>query len=174
VVDHRDPVGQLVRLLQVLRAEQDRGALAGERSDDLPDLVARARVQAGGRLVEEHQVRGHDQAGRDVQPAPHAAGVLLDEAGGRVREVERLEQLGGALLRSGALEAQQPPEQDQVLASGQVLVDGRELPGERDELADGVGLLDDVVAEDARAAGVRPEQGGEHANGRGLTGAVGP
>ena len=40
VVDHRDPFGQLVGLVEVLRAEQDGGALGLERADDCPNLVA--------------------------------------------------------------------------------------------------------------------------------------
>ena len=57
---------------------------AGQRAHDVPHLVARARVQAGRRLVEEHQLRRHDEAGRDVEPAPHAARVVLDEPAGRL------------------------------------------------------------------------------------------
>jgi len=57
VVDDGDPVGKLVGLLQVLSAEQDRRPLRDQRPDDAPDLVARARVEAARRLVEEHQLR---------------------------------------------------------------------------------------------------------------------
>ena len=56
VVDDRDPVGELVGLLEVLRAQQDGRARARERADDVPHLVARARVQPGGRLVEVEPV----------------------------------------------------------------------------------------------------------------------
>ena len=80
VVDHRDAVGELVGLVEVLRAQQHGGAEAGERADDVPHLVARARVQAGRRLVEEHELGGHDDAGGEVQPPAHAAGEVLHEA----------------------------------------------------------------------------------------------
>ena len=144
-----------------------------ERADDLPHLVARARVEPGGRLVEEHQARGDDDAGGDVEPPAHAAGVVLDLRGRRVGEAERVEQLVGARLRGAARVAEQARHQDQVLAAGQVLVDRRELAGEADEAAHGVGLGDDVVAEHAGAAGVRAQQRGEHADRRRLAGAVG-
>ena len=133
VVDDGDAVGELVGLVEVLRAEQDRRARRRERADDVPHLVARARVEPGGRLVEEHQLRRDDDAGRDVEPAPHAARVVLDQPAGGVVEVERLEQLGRARLGVGAAQAEQPAEQDQVLAAGQVLVDRGELAGEADE-----------------------------------------
>ena len=57
VVDHRDPVGELVGLLQVLGGQQDRRALAPQLAHDRPDLVAAARVEAGGRLVQEEHPR---------------------------------------------------------------------------------------------------------------------
>jgi hypothetical protein len=79
VVDDGDAVGELVGLLEVLRAEQHRGALGDERPDDLPHLVARARVEPGGRLVEEEQLGRDDEAGRDVEAAAHAAREVLDE-----------------------------------------------------------------------------------------------
>ena len=60
----------------------------GERADDVPDLVARARVEAGRRLVEEHQLRRDDDARRDVEPAPHPSGVVLDEAARRFGKTE--------------------------------------------------------------------------------------
>ena len=128
---------------------------AAQRADDVPDLVARARVQAGRRLVEEHQLGRDDDAGRDVQPPAHAAGVVLDEPAGGLLEPERLQQLGRARLGPGALEPEQPAEQDQVLAAGQVLVDGGELAGQADQAAHGVGLGDDVVPEHLRAAARR-------------------
>ena len=56
-VDDRDVVGQLVGLLQVLRGQQQRRALADQLADDLPHAEPAARVEAGGRLVEEQQPR---------------------------------------------------------------------------------------------------------------------
>ena len=55
-------------------------------------------------------------------------------------EPERVEQLVGARSRARRAVAEQPAEQDQVLAAGEVLVDGGELAGQADEPADGVGL----------------------------------
>ena len=48
----------------------------GQHPDDVPDLVAAPRVEAGGRLVEEQELRRHHQARGDVEPAPHAAGEI--------------------------------------------------------------------------------------------------
>ena len=73
VVDDRDPVGQPVGLVEVLRGEQDRCPVRHDAADDLPQCAAAARVQAGGRLVQEQQVGSDDDAGREVQLAAHAA-----------------------------------------------------------------------------------------------------
>ena len=173
-VDHGDPVGELIGLVEVLRAQQNRRALADERADDVPHLVARARVEAGRRLVEEHQLgRDHDARG-DVEPAPHAAGVVLDQPTGGLGKPEGVEQFVRPCARLLGPVAEQPAEQDEVLAAGEVLVDRGELAGQADERPHLVGLGDDVVAQHPRAAGVRPQQRGEHADRRRLAGTVGP
>src|SRR3712207_8131124 len=51
-----------------------------------------ARVQPGGRLVEEQHGRLRHQGAGQVQPAAHAAGVLADGALGGVGQVERSEE----------------------------------------------------------------------------------
>ena len=67
----------------------------------------------------------------------------------------------------------EPPDHDQVLPTGEVLVDGGVLAGEADALAHLVGLPDDVEPEDRGATGVGLEDRGEDADGGGLAGAVG-
>ena len=172
-VDHGDPVGELVGLVEVLRAEQDRGALRDERADDVPDLVARARVEARRRLVEEHELGRDDDARGDIDPPAHAAGVVLHEPTGRVGQPEGVEQLVRPRARLLGPVAEQPAEQDEVLAAGEVVVDRGQLAGQADERPHLVGLADDVVPEHARVAGVRAQERREHADRRRLAGAVG-
>src|SRR5207244_473065 len=71
-IEHRDAVGEVVRLIQVLRGEQDCDATGREVADNLPHGVTTARVQAGGRLVEEDDARFADQGHRQAEPAPPA------------------------------------------------------------------------------------------------------
>ena len=66
------------------------------------------------------------------------------------------------------------PDQAEVLPPGEVGVDRRELTGHPDHPPDRVGLLSDVVAEDARGSGVGLEHGGEDPDRGGLARAVGP
>ena len=84
-VDDLDPVGELVGLVEVLRGQQHGAALADQLADGLPHLAAGARVEAGGRLVQEDQRRPGDQAGGQVEPAAHAAGEVLDRLARRLR-----------------------------------------------------------------------------------------
>ena len=115
-VDHRDPVGQLVRLFEVLGGEQHGGAVPDEGAYGVPELVAAARVEAGGRLVQEEHLRRHDQAGGEVEPAAHAAGVLARRLAGRVGEPELLQQLVRPSPGDAWAEVVEPAEQGQVLS----------------------------------------------------------
>ena len=58
---------------------------ADEPGDDLPHRLPAARVEAGGRLVEEDHLGLADQARGEVEAAAHAAGVGARRAGGRRR-----------------------------------------------------------------------------------------
>jgi hypothetical protein len=73
LVEHRDPVGQLVCLVEVLGGEQDGDPGGGQRADDLPHGATAARVQAGGGLVEEDHPGPADESHRQVEPSPHPA-----------------------------------------------------------------------------------------------------
>lgn len=57
VVDHRDVVREVVGLLQILGGQQQRRTAGDELLDHVPQLLAVARVEAGGRLVHEHHGR---------------------------------------------------------------------------------------------------------------------
>ena len=174
VIDHRDPVGELVGLLEVLGREHDRRPLAHELAHDRPDLVAAARIEPGGGLVEKQDPRTREQARREVEPAAHPSGVRACRAVGGVGELEALQQLVRPPSRLVAREVEQAAEHLQVLPSGEDLVDGRELPGEPEQLANGRGLVHHVAPEYLRAPRVRREQRREHAHERGLPGPVRP
>ena len=69
---------------------------------------------------------------------------------------------------------QQPPDQQQVLKTRQILIDRRILAGQPDQLTDPVGLLDDVRAADQGVTGIGPQQRGQHPDHGGLPRAVRP
>ena len=174
MVHHRDRVGQLVGLLEVLGRQQEGRPLAHEVPDDLPHPEPAARIEARRRLVEDQQPRSPDERAAEVEPPPHAAGVRLHDPIRGIDEVELLEQLVGAppCLRRGQLV--EPAEQPQVLAAGQVLVHRGVLAGQADDAPDLIVLAKDVVACDPRTPGVGAEQRREDPHGRCLAGPVGP
>ena len=173
VVDHDDLVREPVGLLEVLRGQQHGRALGDARLDRLPHAEAGARVEPGGRLVEEDHRRAEDERGGEVQPPAHAARVRLGGPLARLGELEALEQLVRAPARLGARQVVELADHLEVLEAGQVLVDRGVLAGEADLGAQGVGVAHDVEARDARAAAVGLQQRGQDAYRGGLAGAVG-
>ena len=163
-----------VGLVQVLGGEQHRGAFGDPAFDRLPEADAAARVEPGGRLVEEEDRRPGDQGGGEVEAAAHPARVGADEAVGGFVEVEALQQLGGAGARLALRQVVEAADHLQVLGPGQVLVHRRVLTGEADLGPQPRRLAGDVEAGDAGAAAVGREQRGEDADRGRLAGAVGP
>ena len=65
-------------LVEVVRGQQHRGAVVAERLDQIPRLAARRRVEAGGRFVEEQQLRASDDAEGQVDATTLTAGERAD------------------------------------------------------------------------------------------------
>jgi hypothetical protein len=147
-------------------------AVGDQLADDAPHVVAAARVEAGGRFVEEDDPRVADQGHGEVEAALHTAGV---GGGGLLRglgEVEALQQFGGdpAPLLLG--QVVQVRHEEHVLLAGDQAVDGGELPGDADRGAHGLRVGGQVVTADPQVAGVGGDEGGEDLDGGGLAGAV--
>ena len=130
-------VGEPVGLLQVLRGEQHGRAL-GRRARSMTShrSLRLLRVEAGRRLVEEEHRRAVDEGGGEVEAAAHAAGVGARPAGrrrrrGRSARAARRPRPHGLRLRRWVSR----PTSAEVLAAGEVLVDGGVLAGEADALA---------------------------------------
>jgi len=96
-VQDRDPVGEPVGFLQVLRGEEDGHARGGQARDDLPHGQPARRIEAGRRLVKEDHRRTADQAGGEIKPAAHPARVGAHAPSAGRGQFELLEQLGRAL-----------------------------------------------------------------------------
>ena len=172
MVDHDDPIGELVGLVQVLRREQQGGAVRLELADERPHVDPAPRIEARRGLVEEEHVRTPDEAGRQVEPSAHATRVGLGRAISGIGEVEAFEHLGAATPSLSARQVVQAPDQLQVLEAGQVLVDGGALAGQADAEAELLGVAHDVEAGDLGAPGTGEQQGGEDPHGGRLACAV--
>ena len=73
LVDHADAVGHLLGFVDVVRGEDDGHAGVAQRAHDLPHVLAQLDVDAGGRLVEEQDLRLVRQRLGDQHAALHAA-----------------------------------------------------------------------------------------------------
>ena len=161
-VEECDRVGELVGLLEVLGREEHRDAVGDEGAHVVPQGAPAARVQPGGRLVEEDDPRPRHQGHGQVEASEQAAGELGAAGVGVVAEVELLDELVDPGTGGVAAEAAQVGDEPEVLADGEELVDGRELAGDPDEGAHGIRLAGDVVAADEGGAAVG---GGERRRG---------
>ena len=130
--DDRDPVGEALRLVHVVGGEEDGLAEVAQGGDRLPGLAPRLRVEAGGRLVEEEQLRIADQRHADVEAALLPAGEL---AGARVRLALEADRVDHLLDRSRP--AVVAGEQRERLGDGQVGVEAAALQDDPDPLAPG-------------------------------------
>ena len=107
--EHRDPVGDLEHLVQLVRDEDDRHPLGDEAAEDLEELDGLLRRQHGGRLVEDEDV------GAAVQRLEDLDALLLtdrDVPDARARvdvEAELIGELADAALGGGRVEQHAVP-----------------------------------------------------------------
>ena len=73
LVDDADPVGHFLRLLDVVRREDDGDAGGLKGANDLPHVLAQFDVDAGSRLVEEEDLGFVREGLGDQDAALHAA-----------------------------------------------------------------------------------------------------
>ena len=143
--------------------------------DRVPHLAAAARVEAGGRLVEEHHRRHGDQAHREVEAAPHAAGVGARRVGRR-RRPGRSARSSSVVRRPAARPRQmsQPAHHQQVLAPVSSSSTAAYWPGQADRRADLVRLVARSCPATVAAPRVGLQQCGEDPNGVVLPAPFGP
>src|SRR5438477_8654657 len=118
VVDDRHPVAERVGLLQVVRGEEDGHAFGAQPAYLVPQVRTALRVEPGGGLVEEDDLRRVDDPERDVDAAALATGVRLAFAVGELAELEALDGLHRALAGLRFADPVQPRLQYQLLARG--------------------------------------------------------
>ena len=140
--------------------------------DHFPELAARDRIDAAGRLVEEDDARLVEQRDRERQLLPPAERDRADELIGGVLEPEAREHPAGAVADVAIAQVVDAAVERDVLADGEVLVEREALAHVADVALDALGLAGDVVSGDGRAAGGGREQTGQHPDRGGLAGAV--
>ena len=142
-------VGDLVAalgLVHVVGGDQHGEALGGERVDLVPEFAPRLGIDAGGRLIEQQQLRARQRAGAERQPllpaAREFAGDLVLAAGrGPSRSI------AARAAARGLGDAVDARDEIEVLAHRQILIETEALGHVADLALDLVGLGADVVAE---------------------------
>jgi hypothetical protein len=146
-VDDHQAGREPVRLLEVVRREEDGHLLvAGEALDLPPQIGARLGVEASRRLVEEQHLRPVDEAEGDVEPALHAPGVGLGHPPAGVGQAEPFQQLLDALAPLGAEDPVDLGLHLEVLATRRVGIEPGPLPDSTDRAAHLLRVADDVEA----------------------------
>ena len=174
MVDDGDAVAELVGFIHVVRGHEDGEIAFGlEAGEHFPDGDAGDGVEAGGGFVEEEDFGFVDEAAGDFEAAAHAAGEHFDGFVGPLEEVDFFEELvddGAAFVAGHAVEL---GEDGHVFFGGEVKVGSHGLGDDADDFADVVGMACDVDAVDGGLTGGDGDEGGEHADEGGFSGAVG-
>jgi hypothetical protein len=173
-VDDRDRRAQLLELREDVRGDEDRLAQAAELPEQLPQLDAGPRVEAGRRLVQQQHQRVVDQRVRQAQALLHAAREALDVRVALRPEVHQVQEvadhpppaLGGNAVAAG--------EEVQVLPDLHVVVDPEAVRHEPEDATHVVGVPANRRARDLGVAPVRDQERGEDPQRRRLAGAVRP
>ena len=175
VVDHHDPVAERVRLVQVVRGQEDRGAeVVAQAAHVLPEVGPRLRVEPAWSARRGRRARAGG-SGPSRCPAVAAARRRGSWSGGSQTPSRSSwpEQVGapGAGLgrRAGRRAGRGRPAPRRPGPRGSVEPDWATYPIRR---RTPTGSRAQVAAGDGRRAGGRLEQGGEHPQRRGLAGAV--
>ena len=163
-VDDRDPVGELVGLVEVLRGEQHRAAVARRASRIVSHIWPRVRgsrpvVGSSRKISGGRRIRLAARSSRRRMP-PENFAIGRSAASSRPNCASRS---SARRPRLAAGQPEQPAEQPQVLAGGEVLVDRGVLPGDADAAGGPrAGCVRDVDAEDLGLAAVDRQQRREH------------
>ena len=137
------------------------------------DVTRRQRVEAGERLVQDDQPGiVHQRAGQRHLLA-HALGKSLAAFVQMRLEPERRQKRLRRGCGNRGIDAPEAGDEFEIFQRRQLVVDHRLVGDPGHDLLGGDGIGERIDAEDGDRAGVGPQQAGDHAQGRGLAGAVG-
>ncbi len=172
-IDHHDVIADLLHVVEQVGGHQHGDAERAEPGDEVEHLLAAERVEAGGGLVEQHELRIADERLGQLGPLAHAGGEPADRAEAGLVETDQVEHVGRPLAgRLGREPTELAEGGDHIgcrLVEGQAVVLGHvaEARADADRV---VGHRDPA---DLDGALRRPGQAEEDAEQRGLAGAVG-
>ena len=119
VTNQRDAGNETIGEIQIVGREHHDGAARREDAQPIGDEADGPVVEAGERLVEEHEARSVQQRALQREPLPHAARETADRIVRTIGEARRVE---GRVDKGARVEAVELREELQVLPRGQLRV----------------------------------------------------
>ncbi|MBB5115622.1 hypothetical protein FHU28_005461 [Micromonospora echinospora] len=158
--------------MQILGRDEQGGAALVEAGQFGPEVDARERVQAGGRLVQDHHCRLGDERHRQVQLAAGAAGELCHPGRPVLAQPEQVDELPGPVCSLPASEPERHAVEVEHLRRGGEGVQRVRLRRQADQAPRVPCLRHGFEAADADRARRRGAQGGDDLQQCRLAGAV--
>ena len=106
-VDHHHVVAHLLHVVEQVGGHQHRDAERAEAGDEGEHLLAAERVEPGGRLVEQHELRVADERLGELGALAHAGGEAADRAEAGLVEADQIEDVRRPLARGPGRQAAQ-------------------------------------------------------------------
>ena len=174
VVNDDEPVAQLFGLIHVVGGQHQSGAGLLQPEQPVPEHMPCLRIQPGGGLIQQQNVRFVDQCAGNRQPALHAPGKVLHPGAGSVAELSELQQLIGLGPEEAAGQSEVAAVHNDVLPDRELLVQVV-LLGDHPQACPHFGaLLLRIQAGHLHLARRACRHCGDHAHGGGLARPVGP
>ena len=172
VGDDADAVGHALGDFKNMRGHDDGAAGAHAFAQNAFDLTRGAGIEPGQRFVENDQLRFVNERAGQRNFLPHALGKSFAAFLRMRRKIEPVQKLLCARLGKRRREAPQSGDEFEIFSRRQLVVDHRLIGNPRHQPLCRYRIGERVDAGDADAAGVGPQQAGDHAQGRRLAGAV--
>src|SRR5712692_1934150 len=173
VMDDADGVAELFDFAHDVCGEDDGLAVVATFADERRDCASGHDIEAGSGLIEDHDRWIVNEGASAGSFLLHAGGELVAGAVAEAVHIQAVEDIVDALFESGFVQAIEAAEVFDHFLRAQA---GIESGGGREKAdigADLFRLFDDVVAANDRRAVGGLKDGGEHAQGSCLAGAVG-
>src|SRR5437667_1574436 len=150
-----------LRLVEVVRRQEDRRTLQRELPQHVPDRTPAEGIQPDRGLVEEQDLRVRDHRHRDDETLTQAARQVRCELVAVLPQAQILHDLLRSLAGLGSRLPADEAEVEDVIVGRQEHLRAGLLRDDGDVRADRLRLCEHVMAEDGRAARARLELGGE-------------
>lgn len=128
MIDDDDTFADILDISEIVRGEED-GRLLGpvDFIDDLPKLLLRNDIKADGRLIEENDPRGVDEAGNKLASHPLSERELPDRDIHQILHLESLDQEFDPRFQFLSGDLEDSPEELEAVGRGEMVPESRGL-----------------------------------------------